>query len=513
MTPTSSKLVRKLTIAVTAAASLTLAVLTPVSTAQDAEPYPDVPAGAYYTPMVGGLGQGGVFDGTLCAEGFCPDEPLDRATMAVWTVRVLDKQDPPAVTSTRFADIETADFHAAFIERFAELGVTQGCGDGTNFCPDDPVRRAQMAVFLSRAFALADGPDPNFGDVADDAWYAPQVAKLAASGITQGCGDGTNFCPDRPTTRAQMATFLGRAIGLVVGPGTEPDDPTEAGHSPISAGERHACAIRADRTLVCWGNDAERQASPPPGEFLSVSAGSFHTCGLRADNTVSCWGDNTDRQLNRPRGEFLSVSAGSRHTCGVTIDHTVRCWGFEGFGLTEPPSGLFNTVSSGGNHSCGLRTDSTIQCWGDSTFGQAGAEDKTGTFACSITGCRFELAPIPGQFLYVSAGYTHTCGITIGDRIECWGDDSAAQSSQLYQSSSLQAAFRSVSAGFQHTCGMTIGDRIECWGASGSGGTVAPDGEFLSVSAGRSFSCGLRPDNSIECWGSDAHNRSTPPTD
>ena len=69
-----------------------------------------------------------------------------------------------------------------------------------------------MAVFLKRAFDLPDGPDPGFDDVPVDAWYVDQVAALAASGITKGCGDGSGFCPSRATTRAQMATFLHRAI-------------------------------------------------------------------------------------------------------------------------------------------------------------------------------------------------------------------------------------------------------------------------------------------------------------
>lgn len=125
-------------------------------------------------------------------------------------VRVLDRVDPAPVTSTRFADVDASHPHAAFIERFAEMGETQGCGDGTNYCPDGPVIRAHMAVFLSRAYGLPEGPDPSFGDVSADAWYAAEVAKLAASGITRGCRDGTVFCPDQDTTRAHMAAFLHR---------------------------------------------------------------------------------------------------------------------------------------------------------------------------------------------------------------------------------------------------------------------------------------------------------------
>ena len=105
-------------------------------------------------------------------------------------------------------------FHAPFIERMAELGVTQGCGDGTGFCPDGVVSRAQMAVFLARAFGLPAGADPGFADVAGDAWYVAAVSSLLASGITEGCGDGTGFCPEQDTIRAHMAIFIHRALNM-----------------------------------------------------------------------------------------------------------------------------------------------------------------------------------------------------------------------------------------------------------------------------------------------------------
>ncbi len=169
----------------------------------------DVAVGAYYETPVTSLHADGVLGGTLCEEGFCPSEPVLRKTLAVWLVRLLDGKNPQPVIRSRFGDVEPSGFHGRFIERLAQLGVTRGCGDG-NFCPDGVVSRAEMAAFLSRAYRLAAGPDPGFGDVADDAWYAADVSKLAASGITKGCDDGL-FCPGRDTTRGELATFLHRA--------------------------------------------------------------------------------------------------------------------------------------------------------------------------------------------------------------------------------------------------------------------------------------------------------------
>ena len=175
--------------------------------------FADIPDEAYYATPVKTLAGDGVFVGTECGTHmFCPSEPLLRWQMAVWIVRVLEGEEPAPIDNHRFKDVDEDDWYGPHVERMYELNVTRGCGDGTGFCPDREVTRAQMAVFLTRAFNLPVGPQPGFVDVPVDAWYADQVSALAASGITKGCGDGSGFCPSRSTTRAQMATFLHRAI-------------------------------------------------------------------------------------------------------------------------------------------------------------------------------------------------------------------------------------------------------------------------------------------------------------
>jgi len=60
---------------------------------------------------------------------------------------------PPPATGTRFDDVPPGHWAAAGIERLAREGITGGCGP-RNHCPDAPVTRAQMAVFLGRTFGL-----------------------------------------------------------------------------------------------------------------------------------------------------------------------------------------------------------------------------------------------------------------------------------------------------------------------------------------------------------------------
>ncbi len=59
------------------------------------------------------------------------------------------------------------------------------------------------------------------------------------------------------------------------------------------------CALRTDRTIVCWNPDGHRLwdvlLDPPRGEFTQISVGAYHACAIRVDGTVACWGDNSDR--------------------------------------------------------------------------------------------------------------------------------------------------------------------------------------------------------------------------
>ena len=63
--------------------------------------------------------------------------------------------DPPATAT--FGDVPVGSMFFAEIEALAASGITNGCGDGTNFCPEDYVKRQQMAAFLARAMGLYGG--------------------------------------------------------------------------------------------------------------------------------------------------------------------------------------------------------------------------------------------------------------------------------------------------------------------------------------------------------------------
>ena len=117
-----------------------------------------------------------------------------------------------------FDDVPCPSLYADWIEALFAEGITGGCGSG-NYCPQNPVRRDQMAVFLlktrhgSTYVPPACVPPGVFGDVACPGPFTDWIEQLAAENITGGCGGG-NYCPGNNNTRGQMAVFLVKTFGL-----------------------------------------------------------------------------------------------------------------------------------------------------------------------------------------------------------------------------------------------------------------------------------------------------------
>ena len=178
--------------------------------------FSDVTEGTH-APAINALAGMGVFEGTECGEGlFCHQDPVERWVMAVWLVRALGGEVGATGTS-RFADVDAALWWSPYAGELADLGITQGCAeDPPRYCPDETVNRAQMASFLVRAFDLElTESSAGFADVNEGSTHGANIDALFAAGITTGCqdqGDPLRYCPGKAVNRAQMATFLHRAL-------------------------------------------------------------------------------------------------------------------------------------------------------------------------------------------------------------------------------------------------------------------------------------------------------------
>jgi len=135
---------------------------------------------------------------------YCPTTAMSREVMAAFLHRTLNL--PPA-TRDHFTD-DSASPHHDSINRLAEAGLTGGCAAG-RFCPTATMTRGQMAAFLVRSFKLPTTTRDFFTDDAKSI-FRHDINRLAASGVTAGCGGG-RFCPNRTVTRGEMAAFLLRA--------------------------------------------------------------------------------------------------------------------------------------------------------------------------------------------------------------------------------------------------------------------------------------------------------------
>jgi alpha-tubulin suppressor-like RCC1 family protein len=290
---------------------------------------------------------------------------------------------------------------------------------------------------------------------ADD-WRAVDAGQTSVCGIRASgrlyCwgADGAGQLGDDPARRARSV-------------------PTEvAGRvttwTSVSVGTSHACGRRTNGRLFCWGSDRHGQlgngaatgARPVPvpvagtaRDWSSASAGMFHTCGRREGGRLSCWGRNLEGQIgdassgpDRVRPVLLSATGwtgpavvGAAFSCGGRAGGTVACWGSDAFGqLGNGPNGdtaapaLVDGVGTGATaltagdlHACAIVASGQISCWGSNGVGQLGSDAPGGPSSVPT--------PVVGNQAWrqVSAGQDHTCSVTAGRRLFCWGANAAGQ--------------------------------------------------------------------------------------
>lgn len=155
---------------------------------------------------------------------YCPDDPVSRDQVAVFLGKGVRGSNftPPPASGTVFNDVSSTYWAAAWIEQFADDGITKGCAtDPPRYCPTAAVTRAQVAVFLERAkhwpasFVPQAATGTMFDDVPIGHWAVEWIEELARDNITGGCATAPpRYCPESAVTRGQMAVFIANTFGL-----------------------------------------------------------------------------------------------------------------------------------------------------------------------------------------------------------------------------------------------------------------------------------------------------------
>lgn len=324
----------------------------------------------------------------------------------------------------------------------------------------------------------------------------------------------------------------------------------------VASGKYHTCAVTAEATVKCWGNNGWGQLgngtkidSLVPVDVIgltqvkSVSVSDGHTCALTLSGGAKCWGMGVISSLvptdvvGLESGVAMISSGGSPFPSYdialMASDGAVKIWGTQyfdsGIGRTfwppeyvgEYQSGVFMTmtgvikIDAGRSHACAATAAGKVKCWGENTHGQLGNgfrwSDPIARPVSDITNA-----------VDVTAGNNHSCALLSDGTVKCWGANGAGQLGDgTYQdhltpvSVTNLTGVRSLSAGDAHTCALAIDNKVQCWGNNvysqyGDGAQISNPfptlatslrGSINSISAGYRHTCAVFTDGGLKCWG------------
>jgi alpha-tubulin suppressor-like RCC1 family protein len=207
-----------------------------------------------------------------------------------------------------------------------------------------------------------------------------------------------------------------------------------------------------------------------------------------------CWGDNEYGQLGdgttMDRLTPVDVSgltssiavliSGEFHNCVLTGHGAVQCWGLNEdgelgdgtitlrrkpvnvIGLTEGVTAL----GAGQGHTCAVTSGGGVRCWGNNWDGQLG--DGTTENRSTPT----QVSGLTSGIAFLAGGYGHTCAVTVKGGVKCWGYNFNGQlgigtwetQKKPVDVSGLSDGVIALTSGESHNCVLLLGGGVKCWG-------------------------------------------------